>query len=122
MSSSLAIEYGEIAEAQIEDTYLFLQRQVSFEYAERWLAGLQKSVQDEAMLRSSLPGWYNIAPESSDFGERIIYVIRYRIGNGWQILYELADEDGDGQEDTLLVLKVRSAVMNTQPEDEESAT
>jgi hypothetical protein len=67
-----------------------------------------------------LPGWYNIAPESADFGERIFYVIRYRIGKGWQVLYELTDEDGDGQEDTLLVLKIRSGAMGNRQDNEES--
>jgi plasmid stabilization system protein ParE len=104
------IRFSEAAEADIEATYNWIGSR-DFAAAERWLAGLQDALAQRAADHAALPGRRYVAADAANFPGRDMRVLRYqtRGGSTWRVLYELRDEDGDGDSYSLVVAYVRSA-------------
>lgn len=117
------VRYSETAEANLDEAYRWLAG-FSLAGAERWLAGLLKAVEREAEARILLPGYRSSAPDAAAFPGRDIFVFLYRTGgrhgSPWHVLYELYDENGDGEADTLVVAYVRHAAASSAQDKESS--
>ena len=106
----LRITFSETAEAEVENAYLWLQR-FGFETAEKWLSGLNHLLEEEAALLASVQVRRQRAPDSPN--DRELFILIYRTGrrrsSPWHVVYEIVDQDDDGQLDTLRVVRVRHA-------------
>lgn len=110
-STAYAVRYADAADADIEAAYGWIASR-DFAAAERWLAGLRAALLQRAEEHAVLPGRRHVAPDADNFPGRDLRVLRYPTQSGsaaWRVLYELRDEDNDGEPDTLLVAYVRSA-------------
>jgi len=105
-----SIRYADSADAEIEAAYGWIVSH-DFAAAERWLAGLHTALLQRAGDHAALPGRRYVAPDAANFPGRDLRVLRYQTHGGsiWRVLYELRDDDNDGNLDTLLVAYVRSA-------------
>src|SRR4051794_25991541 len=108
--SPLRLTYSEPAEAELAAAYSWLTT-FGFEVAENWLNGLTEVLEREAALLSAVSLRRQRAPDAPE--GRDLYILLYRTGarrgSPWHVVYELRDEDGDGQDDTLCVVRIRHA-------------
>ncbi len=113
---SFTVATSEVAEAEIEAVFLslFLRNP---DFAARWLEGLNRVI---AAL-DTFPGRHARVDEGGLQGQEIRRVI-YRNGQTvYRILFVLLDADGDGEDDTVRVLRVLHGAQRPlgQPEDDE---
>lgn len=107
---------SEVAEAEIEAVFLslFLRNP---EFAARWLEGLKRVI--DAL--DTFPGRHSRVDEGTRQGKETRRVI-YRNGRTvYRILFVLMDTDGDGEDDTVRVLRMLYGAQRPlgQPEDDE---
>ncbi len=114
LSPAYAIRNSEVAEAEIEAVYELLAAR-DFNYAERWLAQMQNALHSRALEHARLPSTPYVPFDAHLFPSRDMRFVRV---GAWRVLYEFADEDGDGLMDTLVVSYVRPAAQNTSTSDE----
>jgi len=111
----LRIEFTLVAEAEVDDAYLWLQK-FGFKTAENWLGGLTAKLENEADLISTVSLRRQRAPDAPNGRE--LFLLLYRAsGSGsspWHIVYELLDKDLDGKPDTLCVVRVRHAAAGNR--------
>ena len=106
----LRLVYTEFAEAELADVYVWLKK-FGAEVAEQWLDGLMEKLDREAALLGAVSLRRQRAPDAPE--GRDLFLLLYRTGgrqgSPWHVVYELQDADGDGDVDTLCVVRVRHA-------------
>jgi plasmid stabilization system protein ParE len=102
------IEYTEPAEAEIARAWEWMTG-FGLTAAERWLDALEALLQQEAAhlavglrrkpeRRASAPDVFSILLQTGG-----------RSSSAWHVQYELRDTDGNGEEDTMRILRIRHA-------------
>lgn len=103
------VRLSEPAEAEIEAIVQDLEQNASPDFARRWQDGLL----DKIASLEFFPH-YQISEESEEFGQEVRRVL-YRQGRIiFHVVFTLLDADGDGQTDTVRVLRVRNAVRGSE--------
>jgi plasmid stabilization system protein ParE len=92
------IEFTDVADMEVQDTFLWLLGR-SPDYADRWQAGLEASVNSLSEFPTRCP----LAPES----DRFEVEVRQQLYGPYRILFTLVDTDHDGAADTVRILHVR---------------
>ena len=113
---SFTVETSDVAEAEIEAVFLSLFLRDT-EFAAQWLEGINRVI---ATL-DTFPGRHSRVDEGAVLGRETRRII-YRNGQTvYRILFTLLDADGDGEDDTVRVLRVLYGAQRPlgQPEDEE---
>jgi plasmid stabilization system protein ParE len=112
---NLAVETSDVAGADIEAAFLRLSRQDP-EFAGRWLEGLNRMI---AAL-DTFPTRHARVSESDTCGREVRRML-YRNGRTvYRVFFTLLDADGDGDPDTVRVLRVRHGAQRPlgQPDAE----
>ena len=105
--------YDDRAEIQVEDLYLRLKERFSVEIADRFLVALQSALAKEALFVEV--GRRALARESQGV-RRDLYPLVVHGSGVWRVLYELRDQNEDGQIDALAVYSVVGATRrNVRP-------
>ena len=113
---SFAVETSDVAQAEIEAAFLSLFMR-NPKFAERWLEGLNRVI---AGL-DTFPGRHARVDKGGLQGQKIRGAL-YRNGRTvYRILFMLLDADGDGEDDTVRVLRVLHGAQRPlgQPSDED---
>ena len=113
---NFTVETSDVAEAEIEAVFLSLFLRDT-EFAAQWLEGINRVI---AAL-DTFPSRHSRVDESAVIGRetrRVVYRNRQTI---YRIPFTLLDADGDGEDDTVRVLRVLYGVQRPlgQPEDDE---
>lgn len=114
---SFIVETSDVADAEIDAAYLRLSAW-NPEFAGRWLEGIYRTLE----TLSEFPTRHARVSESEILGREVRRML-YRNGRTvYRILFTLIDADGDGEADTVRVLRVRHGAQQSlgkPTEDEE---
>ncbi len=114
---NFTVETSDVADAEIDAAYLQLSAR-NPEFAGRWLEGIYRTLDTLSLF----PTRHARVAESDVLGREVRRML-YRNGRTiYRILFTLIDADGDGEADTVRVLRVRHGARQSlgQPtEDEE---
>ena len=110
------VRLSEPAEAEIEAAYLHLMGVTSFSFADRWQDGLFQVINGLSLfpLRHE-------AVRGSDKPQNSARRLVYRQGRvAYRVLFDLVDEDDDGEWDTVVILHVRHGAQSDSPPEDEA--
>ena len=109
------VRLSEPAKAEIEAAYLHLMGATSFSFADRWQDGLFQAINGLSLF----PLRYE-AVQGADRPQSSARRLVYRQGRvAYRVLFDLVDEDDDGEWDTVVLLHIRhGAQLDSPPEDE----
>lgn len=110
------VRLSEPAEAEIEAAYLHLMGATSFSFADRWQDGLFQVTNGLSLfpLRHE-------AVQGSDKSQSSARRLVYRQGRVvYRVLFDLVDEDDDGEMETVVILHVRHGAQLDSPSEDEA--
>src|ERR1051325_1431396 len=104
----LRLIYTEPAEGELTAAYRWMST-FGAEVGERWLDGLTEALAREAQLVATVRLRRQRAPDAPEGRDLFVLLFRTggRRGSPWHVVYELRDEDGDGRQETLCVVRIR---------------
>jgi len=110
------VRLSEPAEAEVEAAYLHLMGATSFSFADRWQDGLFQVINGLSLFplrHEAVQGTGN----SQSSARRLVY----RQGRVvYRVLFDLVDEDDDGEWDTVVILHVRHGAQQDSPSEDEA--
>jgi plasmid stabilization system protein ParE len=105
------IVFGDVAQAEADDAYLYLSQRASLPVATRWYSGLLAQIREKL---SFMPARFASAPDTAAFPGLIVRQMLYGSGRStYRVLFHIvepADEE-DEQAGAVIVLRVRHSAM-----------
>jgi plasmid stabilization system protein ParE len=113
---SYRIEIASIAEAEVDQAFLWTAQQVSQEAAGRWYQGLLQAIESLAEMPRRCP----LARENDDFSQEIRQLLYGKGRSKYRVLFTVIE---DLENPTVRILHMRHAAqqpINTENADEDS--